>query len=134
MQPKRVLSVGQCWADHGSISHTLKKAFGAEVVSADGAESAVEQLRQGGFALVLVNRVFDADGGEGLDFIRRVKSDPALRSQPVMLVSNYEDSQKEAEKIGAASGFGKASLGRPQMLERVRPFLEDGGTAGDESR
>jgi DNA-binding NarL/FixJ family response regulator len=123
MNPKRVLSVGQCWADHGSITRTLKKEFGAEVVGVDTGEAALEQIRQGGFALVLVNRVFDADGGPGMDLIRQVKSDPALQSQPVMLVSNYEDAQEEAERIGAKPGFGKASLGRPHMLERVRPFL-----------
>jgi CheY-like chemotaxis protein len=124
MKPKRVLSVGQCWADHGSISRTLKQEFGAEVVNAETGDAALEQIRQGGFALVLVNRVFDADGAAGLDLIRLVKSDPALRSQPVMLVSNYEDAQEEAEKLGALSGFGKASLGRPHMLERVRPLLK----------
>ena len=30
----------------------------------------------------------------------------------------------EAVQLGAAPGFGKASLGQPAMLERLRPFLE----------
>jgi CheY-like chemotaxis protein len=123
MSAKRVLSVGQCWADHGSISRTLKEEFGAEVVPAEGADAALEELRQGDFALVLVNRVFDADGGPGMDLIRRLKSDPERGSVPVMLVSNYDDAQEEAEAAGALPGFGKAALGRPHMLERVRPFL-----------
>ncbi len=90
---------------------------------AEGADAALEKLQEGDFALVLVNRVFDADGGPGMDLIKQLKSDPGLRSVPVMLVSNYEDAQEEAEAAGAAPGFGKAALGRPHMLERVRPFL-----------
>jgi CheY-like chemotaxis protein len=123
MKAKHVLSVGQCWADHGNISRTLKKVFGSEVEAADDAEKALSRLRQGGVALLLVNRVFDADGGSGLDLIRRVKSDPALAFVPVMLVSNYDDAQEDAVAAGAATGFGKAALDRPQTLERLRPFL-----------
>jgi CheY-like chemotaxis protein len=124
MTPKRVLSAGQCGFDHGGIAHTLWKSFGAEVVAADTPEEVTEQMRQGAFDLVLVNRVFDADGSSGLDLIRRVKSDKQLASAPIMLVSNHEDAQEEAVRAGAAPGFGKATLGHPQMLESVRVFLE----------
>jgi two-component system chemotaxis response regulator CheY len=110
-------------ADHGSISRTLRKAFAVEVVPVDTLSEALEQLRAGDYALVLVNRQLDADGSSGLDVIRRVKADESLRQVPIMLVSNYEDAQNEAEKAGAERGFGKAALGQPQMLERVRSFL-----------
>jgi two-component system chemotaxis response regulator CheY len=124
MAGKRVLSVGQCGADHGGITRALRQAFGAEVVAAHGAGEALQQLRHGEYALVLVNRVLDADGSAGVDVVRAVKADEALRRVPVMLVSNYEDAQEEAVSAGAEPGFGKAALGRPEMLERVRPFLE----------
>jgi CheY-like chemotaxis protein len=123
MKAKRVLSVGQCWADHGSIAQTLKKEFGTEVERADNASAALDRLRKGSYSLVLVNRVFDADGSSGVELIRRVKSDPSLRALPVMLVSNYDDAQAEAAAAGATIGFGKAALGRPQMVERLKPFL-----------
>ena len=123
MKPKRILSVGQCWADHGSIARTMKKEFGAEVDPAENTPAAIERLRKGGYSLVLVNRVFDADGASGVDLIKKVKSDADLQSVPVMLVSNYDDAQHEATAAGAMVGFGKASLGRPQMLERLRPLL-----------
>jgi CheY-like chemotaxis protein len=123
MKAKRVLSVGQCWADHGSIASTLKKEFGSDVDQADSAEMALDRLRNGAYSLVLVNRVFDADGGSGVDLIRRVKSDPQLNALPVMLVSNYDDAQAEAVAAGATVGFGKAALGRPQMVERLKLFL-----------
>ncbi len=123
MSVKRVLSVGQCVADHTSIAWTLQSRFQAEVQPADTPDEALAQLRNGTFDLVLVNRVFDADGSSGVEFIRRVKADEALRSVSVMLVSNYEDSQREAEQAGAVPGFGKAALGQPTMLARVKEFL-----------
>jgi two-component system chemotaxis response regulator CheY len=120
---RRVLSVGQCTADHGGISRTLRGAFGAEVVPADSVPEALELLRQEAFALVLVNRVLDADHTPGLELVRQVRADEALKAVPIMLVSNYADAQAEAVAAGAAPGFGKADLGRADMLERVRPFL-----------
>jgi CheY-like chemotaxis protein len=123
MSAKRVLSVGQCDADHGSISRAMQKAFGVEVVGVDTATEALEQLGEQSFALVLVNRIFDQDGSPGLDLIRQIKTTP--RQVPVMLVSNYEDAQEEAIEAGALPGFGKSSLGKPQMLERVGAVLKN---------
>ena len=97
---------------------------GAEAIPAATQAEALEQLRQEAFDLVLVNRVFDADGDSGVDLIQRIKADEALKTTPVMLVSNYADAQREAVKAGAEPGFGKTSLGRLEMLDKVRPFLE----------
>jgi CheY-like chemotaxis protein len=125
MAANRVLSVGQCAADHYGISLTFRQAFGAEVEQAATQTKALQLLRQERFALVLVNRVFDADGDSGMDLIRQVKADESLRAVPVLLVSNYADAQREAVEAGAEPGFGKADLGRPEMLECVRPFLAE---------
>jgi two-component system chemotaxis response regulator CheY len=123
MSGKRVLSVGQCGADHGGISWSLRGEFDAEVVAASVADEALRLLRNKSFDLVLVNRVFDYDGTSGVDLIRRLKADETLRNVPVMLVSNYADAQAAAVQAGAVPGFGKAELGRTEMFERVRPFL-----------
>lgn len=122
-QAKRILSVGQCFADHSAITRILRSSFAAEVVASDSARQALEQLRQEKFALVLVNRTLDADGSSGLELIRAIKADEQLRDVPVMLVSNYEDAQKQAVQAGATVGFGKAELGQPHMLGRVQPYL-----------
>jgi CheY-like chemotaxis protein len=116
--------VGQCGADHAAIARTIRQQFQAEVVAADSAEAALAQLRQGGFDLVFVNRVFDADGMSGMELIQQIQADEQLRYTRMMLVSNYEDAQREAVAAGALPGFGKAALGHPQMLARVRSFLE----------
>jgi CheY-like chemotaxis protein len=123
MTAKRILSVGQCAADHSRISRTFQQAFAAEVIGVDTNVEALDKLRREAFALVLVNRVFDADGASGLDFIKHVKSDAALTQMPLMLVSNYTDAQKQAVEAGATPGFGKAELGAVQMIERVKGVL-----------
>ena len=123
MTRKRVLSVGQCAADHSAISHLVEKHFDAEVGGVDSIPEAIGKLRDDEFSLVLVNRILDGGVSPGLEFIRQIKSDESLQQIPVMLVSNYDDAQDEARQIGAEPGFGKASLGQPQMLARVKAFL-----------
>src|SRR5689334_18899359 len=110
MPARKVLSLGQCMADHTGISWLLRAQFGAEVVDAATFEEALAKLQDDDFDLVLVNRILDYDGRPGLDFITQLKQDEQLRTLPVMLVSNYEDAQQEAVVRGALLGFGKAQL------------------------
>jgi two-component system chemotaxis response regulator CheY len=123
MAAKRVLSVGQCFADHGAITRTLEMHFRAEVIRADTADEALAALRDNPYDLVLVNRVLDGDGSYGVSMVEQIKADEQLRQVPVMLVSNYEDAQRQAVEKGALAGFGKAALGQPHMLARLKPLL-----------
>jgi CheY-like chemotaxis protein len=124
MQKKQVLSLGQCAADHAAIRGMLHDEFGAEVIAAHTSEDALAKLRQGEFALVLVNRILDSDGQPGLDFIDQLKEDEMLRALPVMLVSNYADAQEEATARGALPGFGKSALWQPVTAARLRAVLD----------
>jgi two-component system chemotaxis response regulator CheY len=126
MLKKRVLSLGQCNTDHAAISGLLRTQFDADVTAAHTFEDAVARLRQGDFALVLVNRVLDHDGRAGLDFIDQLRQDERLRNMPVMLVSNYQDAQQEAVARGARFGFGKSALRQPDTLDRLRAVLGTG--------
>jgi CheY-like chemotaxis protein len=121
----RVLNVGQCGFDHGSISSYLADCFGAHVERADGLDDTHEALRRGRFDLVLVNRVLDLDGSSGLELIQTLKEDPeeSLRATPVMLVSNYAEAQRKAVELGAEPGFGKSELQSPATLDRLRALL-----------
>jgi DNA-binding response OmpR family regulator len=123
MSEKRILSVGQCFADHGSITRTFQQHFQARVVSADSADEALALLGRDRFDLVLVNRVLDLDQTYGMEIIKQMKANEKLASTPVMLVSNHDDAQREAVSAGAVPGFGKGSLGQPQMVARVRDVL-----------
>lgn len=122
---KRVLSVGQCVPDQSAIAAFLRREFGAEVQTADTADEAMSTLHNGPFDLVLVNRIFDADGGSGLDLVKVIKSDPGTSKLPVMLVSNYAEAQQKAVDAGAVPGFGKAQLGEPAVADSLRPFLSE---------
>ena len=124
--PRKVLSLGQCAADHYTLTQYLENAYGVEVVPADTARDALDELQKGPCALVLVNRILDRDGDSGLDFIRRLKEDAGLAATPVMLVSNYSDAQQQAIALGALAGFGKASLGDARTSARLAAVLRSG--------
>lgn len=123
MSEPRILSVGQCAYDHGSISRQLGQRLKARVTPADTFDEALETLRSERFGLVLVNRVTDADGSSGLELIRSLKADPELAAVPVMLVSDLPRAQADAEALGALPGIGKSSLSQPKALERVAAAL-----------
>jgi two-component system chemotaxis response regulator CheY len=120
---KRVLSVGQCGPDHSAISRMLTRRFGVEVIAADQANDALAALRGGPIDLVLVNRKLDCDYTDGLEIIRQIKADTALKHVPCMLVSNYAEHQKTAAEAGAEYGFGKAELEQPKTQARLKQFL-----------
>ena len=115
MNAPRILSVGQCGFDHGVISRHLQKHFSATTVRANTHDDALADLHANGVDLVLVNRITDDDGSEGLDLIRSMKADPTIADLPVMLVSDHTSAQNEAMTLGALKGFGKSDLqsGRP---------------------
>jgi CheY-like chemotaxis protein len=120
---KRVLDVGNCSMDHGSIRRLVEGQLGAEVVQNHTQAEALETLRRGRFDLVLVNRKFDHDYSDGLELIRAIKSQPELAGTPVMLISNYEEYQQAAVEAGALRGFGKSELASPETAERLRDVL-----------
>ncbi len=89
------------------------------------AEDAIGALRSHGADLVLVNRRFHADASDGLELIRRIKTDTALASTPVMLLSNYRPYQAAAVALGAEPGFGKAELDSQTTRQRLARFLDE---------
>ncbi|HEV3164624.1 MAG TPA: response regulator [Isosphaeraceae bacterium] len=123
MAHSRILDVGQCGFDHRMIASRLRSVFEAEVVAAATPAEALEQLRAGRFDLVLVNRVGDRDGAPGIDLIRTLKANADLATVPVMLVSDHEEAQADAEAAGAVPGFGKSQLSERETQERLARHL-----------
>lgn len=119
----RVLDVGNCSFDHGNISQVLTKHFGADVQAAATGDEAFRAICDGQFDLVLINRVFDANGESGLDLIKRLKAHEETKGTPVMLISNYPDAQEAANALGARPGFGKNSLTQRQTRELLATAL-----------
>jgi CheY-like chemotaxis protein len=120
---KRVLDVGNCGADYASIRALIEEHFDAQVTRAHGWEDAQDKLRDHSADLVLVNRVLDRCGGDGLEIIRRMKADSQLGAIPCLLISNYADYQEQALRAGAEPGFGKADLRRPETVELLRKLI-----------
>ncbi|MFN0053349.1 MAG: two-component system response regulator [Planctomycetales bacterium] len=121
--PKQVLDVGQCRPDHAAIRRLLESRFACRVTQADHLEGALRQLRGTAFDLVLINRLLDGDGSDGLEVLRAIKADPALASVSVMLVTNYPEYQEQAVADGALPGFGKAALNAPETIQRLAAIL-----------
>lgn len=120
---KRVIDVGNCALDHGSLCDLIEGNFDAQLVQAHSAAEALELLAEGPASLVLVNRVFDRDGSQGLDLVRSIKADPRRSQTPVMLLTNYPDAQQAAVESGAEEGFGKRQLRTSETLDKLGQFL-----------
>jgi hypothetical protein len=118
------LSIGQCGYDDSRIGQVVRTAIGATLDRAADPEEARRMMSAKKYDLVLVNRVFDAGTGMGVDFIA-----DAARSEnapPMMLVSDYADAQAAAVTNGALMGFGKASIADPRMGELLRKAVASG--------
>lgn len=117
---KRVVLVGHCGPD----SYALRSAVGAAAVGAEvvfANDEAELERQMAGASLLLVNRVLDGgfeDNG-GIELIRRL----AATGARVMLVSNFEDAQAEAERAGALPGFGKRTMYAAETKERITRAL-----------
>jgi CheY-like chemotaxis protein len=120
---KRVLDVGNCGPDFSSISRFLTKNFDCTVDQAHGPDDTLQKLRDGDYALVLINRKLDQDYSDGSEILKQIKADPAIQQTPVMLITNYADHQDAAVELGAERGFGKLELGDPATVEKLGKFL-----------
>ena len=120
---KRVLGVGNCSFDHGTIEGLIRANFDAEVVAASCHDDTLERLRAERFDLVLVNRKLAVDASDGRGLIEQIKADPQLSEMPVMMLSNYPEAQAGAIAAGAEPGFGKAELQRPETAQKLARFL-----------
>jgi len=119
---KRILLVGHCLPDRYFLARVMKKAAPeAEVEHANTDDALHKHLEQAD--AVFVNRVLDGHFAthSGIELIRDLLS--SGRARAAVLISNYEDAQREAEEAGALPGFGKTELGRDSTRERIRAAL-----------
>ncbi len=120
---KRILDIGQCDHDHGLLTKLATKVD-AQIVRAFTAKDALEKLDTETFDLVWVNRMLDADNSFGIEIVKKLKSDNKFSHLPVMLISNFDEAQAEAQKHGALSGFGKDHLNEPTTEAAIRSALK----------
>ena len=119
--PDRILLVGHCGIDGPRLKEELSKAIPSAKVERINSDDELRRAVGEGASLLLVNREPVGFEGEGLDIIKRVKSEhPDCK---VMLVSDHEDAQQEAQAAGALKGFGKSELGSPSLAQHVKHSL-----------
>jgi two-component system, chemotaxis family, chemotaxis protein CheY len=118
----RVLDVGNCDPDHGSVCRLLS-TFDAKVDRVMYVDEAIAQLSCETYDLVLVNRLIFADSSDALPLVDRMRADDGLRSTPVMMISNFDDAQDRAVAAGAVRGFGKAQLNDDATIELLATYL-----------
>ncbi|MEO2016697.1 MAG: response regulator [Fuerstiella sp.] len=123
MPSKSVLSIGQCRPDNAAITHFLTSNFDVEVLATDLAEDSLTALQKNSVDLILINRKLDTDYSDGMEIMKLIKSNPQTEQIPVMLISNFPESQEQAVAAGATYGFGKAELSSRETVERVKDAL-----------
>jgi two-component system chemotaxis response regulator CheY len=119
--PKTVVLVGHCGADGAYLKMTVKKALGdVHVVTVDDAQDFTRALETAEPDLILFNRElgYGFDPSMGVSVIGALhRTHPNLK---MILVSNYQEAQRDAEAAGALPGFGKRELGTPRVLQVLR--------------
>ena len=121
----RIALVGHCGFDSGSLSRFAKEiAPDAEVVRIND-QAALDEASDPQ-TLLLVNRVLDGRfdiGGSGIELIREFAA--RAEAAPTMLISNFEQSQQEAEAAGALPGFGKSQVDDITIRKRIADSIAD---------
>ena len=115
---KRILLVGHCGVDGPRLQSEISSFMqGADVlrVNSDGD---LRRECEAGADLLLVNREPVGFSKLGVDIVRELHE--KFPDQKVMLVSDYQDAQQEAEQAGAIPGVGKADIGSPKFEETVK--------------
>lgn len=120
---KQIVLVGHCGIDGPRLQQEIGSKIPQANVTRVNSDEDLNRACESPDALLLVNREpvgFDCDG---LTIIRDVCKGPTRAK--VMLVSDYEDAQDEAQKLGALPGFGKSEIGEDSLIDRIRGALSD---------
>ncbi len=124
-QITRIALVGQCGVDVYKLRATLQQVLGdrgVEIIEAPD-ERALPDLRRAD-TLWLVNRKLPVGDFATDDGVALIEAENKPDGPGLMLISDYEDAQAEAEKAGALPGFGKGQLFDPIVSERLNAALD----------
>ena len=118
-----ILLVGHCGPDAHLLASAARGAVpGAKVVAVPDQQRLDEAMATA--SLLLVNRVLDGgfEAESGIDLIRSLTKRNGA-APPALLISNYEDAQRDAEAAGARPGFGKRAVMTDIARARIRTAL-----------
>ena len=111
--------------DNRTILRDLLGAAGYELIEAiDGAEG-VKLAQQEKPDLILMD--IQLPGMDGYEATRRIKSDAALRTTPIIAVTSYALSGDEAKaRAAGCDGYVTKPFSPRELLAKVREYLPSG--------
>ncbi len=118
-----VLDVGSCTPDHVALNRLLTSNFDVDVEQAHTIDDALSRMRGKRYRLVLVNRIIDLDGSEGIALLRTAKLDSSLAATPIMMISNFPEARAASVEAGGEPGFGKQAIGDQETLRVLSGHL-----------
>lgn len=120
-QPHIAALVGHCGPDSWMLESVVRRALGASTVILKCHDDASTMAAVLSADVLLVNRVLDGDfsADGGIELIGQMLQTPDRRAT-CMLISNFQDSQAEAERTGAVPGFGKSTAGSAETARRLQ--------------
>lgn len=110
--------VGHCGPDTFMLTNAIRRALpGVEIASANSTGDVTAALATS--SLLLVNRILDGgfENESGIGLIRALAGGDD--GPAIMLISNFDDAQQEAEAAGAMPGFGKSDMGSPEANAKL---------------
>jgi len=96
---------------------------GFYVVTAKEAEGGLEMARTEKPDLILLDMLLPR--GNGLFFLSSLRNDPQIADLPVLVFSNFEDTEtrREAERLGAKDYLIKTNHTPAEILEKIKSLL-----------
>src|SRR6185436_2846483 len=104
-------------------AHAILKRHGFEVVTATDGEEALALSKTANLDLMLLDLIMPKV--QGFEVLRAVKSDPATRDIPVLVISNLgqESDVQQVMKDGAAGYLIKSNLSLEELVQQVKTVL-----------
>jgi hypothetical protein len=117
-----VTLVGHCGPDSSFLRMAISSAApGATITMADTHRELADAV-DAKPDLMMFNRVLES-GFDDSDGVSLMKQTHAEHDVKVMMISNFEKTQADAEAAGAVPGFGKGDIGSDKAKQRIRDAL-----------
>ena len=104
------------------LEKSILESAGYEVDVASCAEDGLDFARRKSFALILCD--VEMPGMDGFTFVEQLRSDPALRNTPAILVTS-RSAPEDRERGRAAGAHGyivKSEFNQAELLAMIRPM------------
>jgi len=105
------------------LEQSILESAGYDVDTAASAEEGMEKALQNRYALFLVD--VEMPGMDGFTFVERIRTDPALREIPAILVTSRAapEDRRRGEQVGANAYIVKSDFDQGALLARIRGMV-----------